>query len=467
MAKTPIKSLLALSLFVGAAAAFAAVPPPADTTAAASAAPSATANLPGTLLDEVVAIANDDPILKSSLDTELAQVRDQLRSQGTPAPAPAQLRHQVLEHLITQDLELQAAKNQGIQVTADDVNRALSTIASRNNLTLAQLPQALAAQGRSYSAFRRTIRDQLIIHQLEQQAVAANISVSPAEIDNYLKNQSGNQNAKTQYHLAQILIAFPPNPTPKQAQATLAKARQIVAKLKNGANFAATAAAQSAGPQALKGGDLGSMSGAELPTLFTDVVPQLKVGQISNPIAGPGGYHIVKLIAEHTPKNESVATEYHLKHILLKPNPVRNLQQCKALAEKLRKEILSGKITFDAAATQYSDDPNSAGNGGDLNWQSLNSLPQSFAEVVPNLKPGTVSQPVKSRYGWHLLEVIGKRQTNQSKEKRRHQAYQALYQRKLRDQMAQFKRSLRDQAYVRILDPADAGNGNGSGSSSQ
>ncbi|MGH8127660.1 MAG: peptidylprolyl isomerase [Gammaproteobacteria bacterium] len=464
MARTPIRLFLALTLFAGAATAFAAVPTPAGTTAAnaASAAPSATANLPGTPLDQVVAIANDNPILQSSLDTELAQVRKQLQSQGTPAPAPAELRHQVLEHLIMQNLELQAAKTQGIQVTDDDVNRTLSTIASRNNVTLAQLPQALAAQGRNYSAFRRTIHDQLIIHQLEQQAVAANISVSPAEIDNYLKHQAGNQNAKTQYHLAQILIAFPSNPTPKQAQETLAKARQIEAKLKGGANFAATAAAQSAGPQALKGGDLGWMSGAELPTLFTDAVPKLKVGQLSAPIAGAGGYHIVKLIDEHAPKNKSVSTEYHLKHILLKPNPVRNLQQCKALAEKLRKEIDSGKITFAAAAAQYSDDPNSAGNGGDLDWQNLDSLPHSFSAVVPNLKLDTISQPVESAYGWHLIEVVGKRQTDQTKEKRRHDAYQVLFQRKLQDQMAQFKRSLRDQAYIRILDPADAGNGSDS-----
>ncbi len=464
MAKLPIRTTLALALFAGSTTVFAAMSPPADTTApaAASAAPSATANLPGTPLDQVVAIANDAPILQSSLNNELAQVRKQLQSQGTPAPAPAELRHQVLEHLIMQKLELQAAKTQGIQVTDDDVNRTLSTIASRNNITLAQLPQALAAQGRSYSEFRRTIHDELIIHQLEQQAVAANVSVSPAEIDNYLKSQSGNQNAKTQYHLAQILIAFPSNPTPEQARETLAKAKQIVNKLKSGANFAATAAAQSAGPQALKGGDLGWMSGAELPTLFADSVPQLKVGQLSDPIAGPGGYHIVKLINERAPKNKSVSTEYHLKHILLKPNPVRNLEQCKALAEKLRKEIDSGKITFDAAAAQYSDDPNSAGNGGDLDWQSLNSLPHSFTEVVPDLKPGVVSQPVESDYGWHLIEVIGKRQTDQSKEKRRHQAYQALFQRKLQDQMAQFKRSLRDQAYISILDPADAGSGSDS-----
>lgn len=463
MARTPTRFLFALALCAGCATAFAAPTVPASVSAInpASAAPSATANLPGTPLDQVVAIANDEPILQSSLDAELSLIRTQLQSQGTPLPSPAQLRHQVLEHLITQSLELQAAKNQGIQVTDDDVNRALSTIASRNNITLAQLPQALAADGQSYSAFRRNIRDQLITHQLEQQQVAADISVTPAEIDNYLKSESGKQNAKMQYHLAQILIPFPSNPTPEQARQTLKKAEQIEAKIKGGANFAATAVAESAGPQALKGGDLGWMSGAELPTLFTDAVPKLKVGEMSAPIAGPGGYHIVKLLDKHAPKTESVTTEYHLKHILLKPNPVRNLQQCKALAERLRSEIESGKLTFDEAAKQYSDDPNSAGNGGDLDWEPLADLPHSFAEVVPHLKPDTVSKPVQTRFGWHLIEVTGKRKANETEAKRRHQAYQVLFQRKVREQMAQFKRSLRDQAYVRILDTADAGSGSG------
>lgn len=466
MARTPTRFLCALTLVAGCAPAFAAPASMAPTSVTvvnpASAAPSATANLPGTPLDQVVAIANDEPILQSSLDAELALVRNQLQSQGTPMPSPAELRHQVLEHLITQSLELQAAKNQGIQVTDDDVNRALSTIASRNNITLAQLPQALSAEGQSYSAFRRNIRDQLITHQLEQQEVASNISVTPAEIDNYLKSESGKQNAKMQYHVAQILIPFPSNPTPAQARQTLKKAEQIEAKIKGGASFAATAVAQSAGPQALKGGDLGWMSGAELPTLFTDAVPKLKVGELSAPIAGPGGYHIVKLLDKHAPKNESVTTEYHIKHILLKPNPVRDLQQCKALAEKLRSEIQSGKLSFDAAAKQYSDDPNSAGNGGDLDWEPLASLPHGFAQVVPDLKLDTVSKPVQTRYGWHLIEVVGTRKANQTEAKRRHQAYQVLFQRKVREQMAQFKRNLRDQAYVRILDEADAGSGSAS-----
>lgn len=465
MARTTTSTLLALALAAATPAALAAAPAPASAPSAGTgqaAPPDATANLPGQTLDQVVAVANDQPILQSTLEQELSQVRSRLQAQGTPLPPPRELRHQVLEHLITQSLELQAAKRSGIQVSDDDVNSTLSNIASRNGVTLAQLPQALAAQGQSYAAFRRNIHDQLVIHQLEQQQVAADISVSPAEIDNYIKSQSQSQSANVRYHLAQILIPFPSNPTPEQARKTKDQATEIVKQLRNGANFAATAAAKSAGPQALKGGDLGWMSGSELPTLFTDVVPKLKVGGISEPVAGAGGYHIVKLIARKNSGNQATTTEYHIKHIMLEPNPVRDMDQSKALAEKLYKQIKSGQTTFDAAAKEYSDDPNSAGNGGDLGWQALDGLPPAFANVVPDLKPGTVSKPVQTQYGWHLIEVEGKRKADQSEEKRKHEAYQTLFQRKLQEQLAQFKRTLRDQAYIHIIDPADRGSDDGS-----
>lgn len=440
---------------------------PAEVSAAAAAAAPApsTANLPGSVIDEVVAVVNDQPILESSLDEEMAHVKAALQQQGTPLPAPALLRHQVLEHLITQNLELQAAKNQGIQVSDDDVNRALSRIADNNGLTLAQLPQALAAQGENYAAFRRMIHDQLVIHQLEQQAVAANIDVSPSEIDNYLQNQKRNATGNVQYHIAQILVPFPSNPTPQQAKQTLAKAQTIESQLKGGANFAATAVAHSAGPHALQGGDIGWLKGSQLPTLFVDVVPDMKVGDISDPIEGAGGYHIVKLLAVRQQNTKDLATQYHVEHIMLRPNPVRTLAQCEALAKRLRGEIESGKLTFSAAAKEYSDDPNSAGNGGDLGWVGLDELPPRFAQAVKSLSPNKLSEPVRTQYGWHLIEITGTRQRDQSKEEKRHEAYQAIFQRKLSDQMAEFQRSLRDQAYVNIFGSAHAGTDDGEGSS--
>lgn len=452
ISKLAIWALLASAWTVtalAAAAPHAASSPPAATTPAPA---------PGTLLDEVVAIVNDQPILKSALDEELASVSASLQAQGTPIPPENVFRHQVLEHLITQSLELQAADNQGIQVSDDQINQALSEIAQRNNVSLAQLPQALAAQGQNYATFRSMIRDQLIIHQLAQQVVASNIEVSPAEISQYLQNQKRGESANVEYHVAQILVAFPSNPSPEQAQATLTKAQTIETKLKGGADFAATAVAESAGPHALQGGDIGWLKGADLPTFFADVVPGMKPGEISNPIAGAGGYHIVKLVATRKPEPRNLKTEYDVEHILIRPNPVRDLDQAKALAEKLRGEIVSGKIGFAVAAKQYSDDPNSAGNGGSLGWGTLDALPKPLAQTVADLPLNTLSQPVQTQYGWHLVEVTGKRRNDVSQAERENEAYQAIFQRKLTDQLAEFTRTLRGQAYIRILYPADAGN---------
>lgn len=489
MAKTPIKCLLAATLVVSAQIAAArtqnpqlpsAKPPPmtpgqrqegqqqqnikyhhkptipANAGTALPPIPKAPTNLPGTPLDKIVAVAGDQPILQSDLEGELSQIRNQLQSQGTPLPPPKELRHQVLEHLITQSLELSAANRKGIEVSDDDVNRTLSTIASRNGLTLAQLPKALAAQGISYKSFRQSIKTQLILHDLEKQAVAQNISITSSEVKAYLKHQT--QNSNVRYHVAQILIPFPSNPTPAQARKTLQKAKRIEAKIKQGANFASTAVAQSAGPQALKGGDLGWMSGAELPTLFADVVPEMKVGSLSDPIAGTGGYHIVKLLDKKTTGKKSLTTQYKLKQIMLKPNPVRSLKQAKALAETLQKKINSGKLSFDDAAAEYSDDPNSAGNGGQLGWESIDEMPPSFAKVIPTLKIGKASQPIKSSYGWHVVVVTATRKADANQNKRQEHAYDALFQRKLQEQMAEFKRSLRQQTFVEILDPKDREN---------
>ncbi len=439
-----------LAAFAGTA--FAAAPPAASTAPARQA-----AALPGQPLDRVIAVANDQPILESALEQRMARVSASLQQQGTPLPPEKAFRHQILERLITQKLLLQAAGQRGVQVSADQVNSALSAIAKRHGLTLAGLPKALAAQGQDYLAFRRQIKNQLTVHQLIQQAVASQIQVTPAEIDDYMEREADSQAGNTQYQLAQILIAFPSDATPADVKKTKQKAEALVQQLQAGANFAALAAANSDGPHALKGGVIGWIQAANLPTLLAGPVPKLKPGGITAPIAGPGGYHIVKLLAVRAPQGQH-GTQYHVRHILIRPNPIRTLAQSKALAGKLRTEILAGKTTFAAAAKAYSGDPNSAGTGGDLGWKSAEDLPPPpFASTVESLPVNQISQPVKLPQGWDLIEVTGKRQGNATEAERENQAYQAIFQRKLASQLAQFKRVVRGQGYVHILDPADAG----------
>lgn len=437
-----------------------AVLPQAGTALNAVGAGSASGPLPGQPLDAVIAVANDQPILESALDEQIAQVTARLRQRGTSLPPEKVLRHQVLEHLITRTLQLQAARRKGVRVSSGQINNALSSIAARQGLTLAQLPKALAAQGRDYLAFRRDIKSQLTIRQLVQQTVASNVQVTPTEVDNYLERQKNATGGDIEYKLAQILVAFPVNATPEQVKQAKKKAAALAAKIRQGADFSATAVANSDGPHALKGGTIGWIKAPNLPTLFADAVPGMKSGEISKPIAGVGGFHIVKLIDKRSQTPKNMAMQYHVRHILLKSNPVRDLEQSRALAEKLRKKIEAGTLTFTQAAKQYSDDPNSAGTGGDLDWKILKNLPPAFAQPVKNLPLNRISQPVKSNYGWHLVEVIGKRRSNVTHEERRHQAYQAIYQRKLQNQIAEFKRTLRNQAYIKIFDSANAGSDN-------
>lgn len=415
------------------------------------------ASLPGVPLDTVVAVVNEQPILASTLGRRMANVKRALQAQGTALPSPEVLRHQVLERLITHKLMLQAAKRQGIRISADQVNKALSAIAGRRGLTLAELPKALASRGLAYAAFRRSIKDQLKVKKLVQQAVAPRVAITPSEVDTYLELRSSAAGGNVAYRLAQILVPFPADASPTRVKKARRQAEKLVAKIRQGADFAAVAVAHSAGPHALQGGMIGWIQAPSLPTLFTDVVPSLEVGEISAPIAGIAGFHIVKLIDKRTGGPVNKATQYHIRNILLEPNPIRSMAQSKALAKQLREQIKSGQTTFAAAAKKFSDDPDSAGVGGDLQWQTLKRLPSYYAPIITGLSENEISQAFKTPTGWELIKLVGKRRTNITQTQRQNRAYRAIFNRKISQQVAQFKRMLHNQAYVKIFPPAMGG----------
>ncbi len=246
-------------------------------------------------LDRVVAVVNDEAIMSSDLDQRVGQVRQQMQSRDIGMPDQSELREQVLSRMITEQIELQMAKRANLSVSDSDLNQAMRDVAQRNNMTLEQFADRVEQEGMSYAQVREQIRRELLITQVQQRSVAGQVNISDREVDQYL-NQAGS-NANVQYHLAHILVAVPQAPTPQQAEAAREKADQLRQAITSGqAKFQEVAAAQSDGPQALDGGDLGWRSGAEMPSIFDDVVPRLNVGDVSEPIRSPSGYHLITLL---------------------------------------------------------------------------------------------------------------------------------------------------------------------------
>ncbi|MDE2344892.1 MAG: peptidylprolyl isomerase [Gammaproteobacteria bacterium] len=422
---------------------------PAPAAASATAAAVAKASKTGEFLDRVVAVVNDEVILQSELDSRIAAITRQIQAQGTALPPENILRKQVLDQMIMTKLELQQAANKGITISDDTLNQSLNRIAERNGFTLNQLPDKLAQQGINYADFRQQLRDQLIIHNLEQQLVGDQMHITEREVRAQIAADQANGDANNQYHLSQILITTPANPTTQQVESAREKAMQIYKKIKQGSDFAAMAIEYSQGQHALKGGDLGWRKGSELPTIFATVIGHMKPGDVTEPLPSPSGFHILKLDDMKAADNKVVVTEAHVRDILIQTSAIMTDAQAKAKLDELRKQILNG-ADFANLAKKYSDDPVSANNNGDLGWVNpdTDSRGPDFQSQIDNLQVGQVSEPFKTQFGWFIVEVLGRRQVDQTREYTRNKAYEAIYQRKSEEIIQQWLTALRGSAYI-------------------
>lgn len=398
------------------------------------------------MLDGVVAVVNNGVILKSELDAEVQRIEAGLRAQGRPLPPADILRKQVLDHLVMVHLQLQEAHSHGVTVSKEQVDSAVQSIATRNSLSMAQFRQALAAQGMNYSDFRKRIHDEMVIDQLRRQEVQSQITVSDRDVDLFLENQKTRADRNQSYHLEHILIAVPDGADSATLDKARAKARSLVQQIRAGADFAQLAISNSDGQQALKGGDLGWFKSGALPTIFREVVPGMKPGQVSDPIRSPGGFHIVKVVGVRGDDTDVVKVS-HAEHILLRPNPQRNPEQTRQLAETLYQQLIGGS-SFQDLARRYSDDDGSAAKGGDLGWQPAGTYVPGFERQLAALQPGQISQPFQTRFGWHIVKLLGRRGEPITDKMRRAQARQTIGERRAQDYYEQWLRRLRDEAYV-------------------
>jgi peptidyl-prolyl cis-trans isomerase SurA len=405
----------------------------------------------GQLLDRIVAIVNTGVVLQSELDNRMQQVKTELRAQGLSPPPESVLQKQVLHNLILEHLELQQAAQDGISISEDTLNEALQSVAARNHIPFADLPTALARDGINYAQYRRQMRNQLTIGLLRERDVLQRIVVTPREVDQFLAREASEPTSNEQYDVAQILIAVSPDATPAQLAAAKRLAEKVDRLAKSGKNFTKLAITYSDSSDALKGGNLGWRTGFDLPTFLTNVVPHLKPKEVSNVLRTASGFHIVKLDKVLRQTHKDIVEQVHVRHILLIPNAIQDAATVRERLEKIRKEILSGKVKFSVIAASVSQDPGSAAEGGNLGWQSPNAFTPRFAAAIAKLKVGQISKPFQTRYGWHIAQLLGRRKFNETREMKRLHAMEAIRASRAEEDTQLWLQRLRDDAYVRIL----------------
>jgi len=400
-------------------------------------------------LDSVVAIANDGVILRSELDRKVALISAQLQARGTALPAMSVLERQVLEQMIIESLQIQIGKSQGIRISDDLLNRNIERIAERNNMTLRQFRDALVAEGNSYEQARQEIGQNMLLQQIQQSNIGRRINVSEQEITNYLNSAEGQKRNQADYQLSHILIAIPPRANPERIQQAEKKAQKIYQQLKNGADFAAMATAQSNASNALSGGDLGWRKRNAMPEALSSAMAKLNKGDISPPIRNSSGFHIIK-VRDKRGGVVQLVDQAQVSHILIKPSEIRNQAQSKRLIERLYNRIIDSNEDFATLAREYSDDPASGSEGGDLGWVQNGQMVPAFEDVMNNTRTGSISRPFESRFGWHIMYIRDRRQQDMGEEMQANQARAVIRKRKFNEELSNWLRELRGQAFIDI-----------------
>ena len=402
----------------------------------------------GALLDRVAAIVNDGVVLNSELDAQVGQVSERLREQKLELPPQNVLRQQVLERLVLQEIQMQRANRAGIKVSDEQVNGALQDVARRNGLTLSQLPDALAKQGEDYTSYREDLRKEITLSLLRQRDVLQHISVTPREIDQFLEKQAKTPSDRNEYNVSHILIAVAQDASPAQLDQAARRAQDVYQRARSGEDFAKLAVAYSNSQTALEGGALGWRKGSELPTFLTDVVARLKPGEVSEPLRTPTGYHIVRLDqVRGVGADKTVEDQIHVRHILMKTNELADDATVRSKLSALHERILKGE-DFAGIAQTSSEDPGSAAEGGDLGWSGPGTFAPEFEQAIAGLKDGEISEPFKTQFGWHLVQMLGHRRYDATDELKRRQAIEAIRASKADEETELWLRRMRDEAYV-------------------
>ncbi|HKT41091.1 MAG TPA: peptidylprolyl isomerase [Rhodanobacteraceae bacterium] len=407
-------------------------------------------------LDRIIAVVNDGVIMQSQLNQTMGTVAHQIQQSGGKVPPMDVLAKQVLQRLILNQLLVQKAHDNGVRVSDDQVDAAVANIAQQNKMSVPQMQAAMQQEGVDYGSFRDQLRDQLLVHALQQQVMQQSAQVSDAEIDNLIASPAFKQG---EVHLARILVGLPEGADATQIAAAQSKADKIEGDLKAGKDFATLAVSDSSAPEALDGGDLGWRRVDELPPAVQQIVNSLQPGGFTEPLRDASGFTILKLEGRREPGDKQIVTEFHALHLMIKPTAVLSEQGAKDKIEKLYNEIVNQHADFAKLAKQDSDDPTTANAGGDMGWFAQDDWGSEVGKMLTGMQPGQVTQPFRSPDGsWHIIKLLGTRQADKSKDIERAQARQAIAERKGRQAYEQFLRDIESSAYISIRVPelADA-----------
>jgi peptidyl-prolyl cis-trans isomerase SurA len=346
---------------------------------------------------------------------------------------------------------LQMGTKMGVKITDEQLDKAIADIAAQNKMSMDQMRSRLAYDGINYNTYRSQIRKEMTISEVRNNEVRRRVTILPQEVDS-LAQQVGSQNdSSTELNLSHILIALPENPTSAQVDDAEKQARDIVSQAQSGADFGKLAITYSADQQALKGGQMGWGRLQELPSIFAQALATAKKGDVIGPVRSGVGFHILKVNDLRGQTQSISVTEVHARHILLKPSPIMTDQQARQKLEQIAADIKSGKITFEKAAKEFSDDPGSANQGGDLGWASPDIYDPAFRDAIMKLNKGQTSEPVHSSFGWHLIELLDTRKVDKTDAAQKDRAYRMLFNRKFSEEAQTWMQEQRASAYVKII----------------
>ena len=406
-------------------------------------------------LDSIVAVVNEDVIVRSELMHEIDLTVPELQSGGAALPPRKELERQVLDRLILKRLQMQEAAKLGIEVDDAMLTQAMDSIAARNGMTLEDLQATLEASGIRFADFREDTRMQILTSRLQAKEVVENIAVTDQEVNRFLEQESETLITRTEVRLSHILIAVSETASKEQVEQARRKAQALVKQLRGGADFARSARRKSDGQRAQDGGDLGWFLMGEVPSLVQDLAHTLSKGEISEPLRSPSGFHIIE-VTDIKGTGPEVVTQVSARHILIRTNEVVSDSDARIRLEQLRMRIVGGD-EFATLARSNSDDTGSALKGGDLGWLSPGDTVPEFEKSMESLAPGEVSKPFETGFGWHILQVIERRRQDTTEEIMRLKAREVLRERKSDEAVEQWLSRLRDEAYIeeRIVDQQD------------